>query len=323
MLEPISSELDRPSISVVVPSYNHSRFIASCLRSIIKQTTAPTELLVIDDGSTDDSPKLIDAVLKDCPFPSELIVRENRGLAATLNQGLASTRGKYFAYLSSDDVWLENFLTLRTKTLQDRASAVLAYGHAYFIDDENRIVDRTSDWAAYLDGDVKPMLLQTTAPMSPTVLYVREAVARHGWNETARLEDFELYLKLSVEGDFAFDSQVLSAWRWHEANASWNQEMMLEEHLRALTSQRTVLGLSSDELEQLQSEIRLRRAEDFLRIGDKKAALELIAKNLGSARSPLLLARLGARMLLPYNVIVRRRQGQQRRAFERYGSLEF
>lgn len=323
MLAPISSEIEHPTISVVVPSYNHGRFIASCLRSIIKQATPPSELLVIDDGSTDNSPRVIAAVLKDCPFPSELIARENRGLAATLNQGLALTRGKYFAYLGSDDAWLETFLSARIETLQRRASAVLAFGHSYFIDEENRIVDCTVDWASYADGNVRQMLLGTIAPMSPTVLYLRAAVARHGWNETARLEDFELYLKLSREGEFAFDPRVLSAWRWHEANASWDQQMMLAEHLQALKNQSEALGLSNGELEKLQGEIRFSRAEEFLRIGDKQSAFELIKKNLGSARSALVLARLGARMLLPYNLIVKQRQHKQRQAFARYGSLEF
>ncbi len=321
MPEPTTIETDLASVSVVVPSYNHGRFVASCLRSIIKQTPAPSELIVIDDGSTDDSPKTIEAVLKDCPFPSELIVRENRGLSATLNQALALTSGKYFAYLSSDDVWLEGFLAARVETLQNRPAAVLAYGHGYLIDGQNHVVDCTAEWASYLDGNVRSMLLKTIAPMSPTVLYLREAVARHGWNEAACLEDFELYLKLSNDGDFAFDPQVLSAWRWHEANASRNQVMMLEEHLDALRRQRGNLGLSDVELQKLQNQIRLSRAEDFLRIGEKKKAIELITANLGAVRSPLQLARLGARMLIPYRVIVKKRQRKQRGVFERYGSL--
>jgi alpha-1,3-rhamnosyltransferase len=296
--------------------------VAACLRSIIKQTLAPSQLIVIDDGSTDESVKVIKSVLQDCPFPSELIVRENRGLSATLNHALALTTGTYFAYLSSDDVWLEDFLAARVATLRQRPNAVLAYGHAYFINELNQIVDSTADWANYLDGNVKPMLLQTIAPMSPTVLYSRDALARHQWNEQSRLEDFELYLKLSSEGEFAFDPQVLSAWRWHETNASWNQQMMLAEQLAALARQHTALGLSSSDLEKLQKRIRFSRAEDFLRVGDKKKAYELIMENFGAIKSPAVIARLGARLLLPYGIVVKRRQEKHRRAFERYGSIE-
>src|SRR5690242_19431645 len=88
-------------VSVDVPSYNHAQFVAMTLRSIMKQSCVPAELVVIDDGSTDDSPGTIEQTLKECPFPCELIVRSNRGLCATLNEGLERTAGDYFAYLGS------------------------------------------------------------------------------------------------------------------------------------------------------------------------------------------------------------------------------
>ncbi len=79
----------------------------------MKQTRQPAELLVIDDGSSDESPRIIERVLSDCPFSCEFIARENRGLCATLNEGLQRTGGEYFAYLGSDDLWLPDFLQER------------------------------------------------------------------------------------------------------------------------------------------------------------------------------------------------------------------
>ena len=86
----------RAAVSVVVPSYNHAQFIEATLRSIMKQTLRPAQLLVIDDGSSDESPSIIARTLSDCPFPCELIARDNRGLCATLNEGFERTRGDYF-----------------------------------------------------------------------------------------------------------------------------------------------------------------------------------------------------------------------------------
>ena len=303
-LDTSSTEAETPDtragVSVVVPSFNHARFVETALRSIFKQTRPPSELLVIDDGSTDGSPQLIERVLKDCPFACDLVVRSNRGLPATLNEGFARARGKYFAYLGSDDRWLPDFLRSRASLLGARPQAVLGYGHAYLIDESDRILDCTRDWASYSDGDAREMLLQTIAPMSPTVVYRRDALARHGWNETARLEDYELYLLLSVEGEFAFDPAVLSAWRRHGENASWNQRMMLEEHLSA---QRRVLpaqGIGAVEIEKLQRQIKFSRAEDFLRVGEKREALRLMYQNLRGLTSWRALARIGARLVLPH-----------------------
>jgi len=310
-----------PSVAVVVPSYNHSQFIAACLRSIFKQTARPSQLLVIDDGSSDGSPQVIDSILSECPFPCEFIARENRGLSATLNQGLAATRGDYFAYLSSDDIWLGGYLESRIKLLFRRPAAVLAYGNAYLIDKQNKVVDCTADWAHYRDGDVRDMLLKAIAPMSPTVLYRRDAIVRHGWNEAARLEDYELYLKLSCEGEFAFDPKPLAAWRMHSTNTSWNQLMMLEEHVAALRAVGATLNISNSDLETKIKAIKFARAEDFLRLGDKKKGAQLALANLSGASLSGML-RVLSRLAIPYSVMNKRRQHKHLETSERYGSLE-
>jgi len=309
------------TVSVVVPSYNHALFIEATLRSIMKQTLRPAELIVIDDGSTDSSPKIIEPVLHDCPFPCELVARNNRGLSATLNEGFARTRGEYFAYLGSDDLWLPDFLKARVSLLESRPNAVLAYGHAYFIDEQNAIIDSTADWASYADGNVREMLLQTTAPMSPTVLYRREALERQRWNEESKLEDYDLYLRLSSEGEFAFDPGILSAWRRHSSNVSWDQTLMLEEQLQAQRKAALRFGLTDSQTEDLQRATRFSRAEDFLRVGQKSQALRLIMHNLRSVNSPRATARIFLRLLIPNAIMRWRARVRQRRAFERYGTI--
>ncbi|MDQ2977318.1 MAG: glycosyltransferase family 2 protein [Acidobacteriota bacterium] len=309
------------SVSVVVPSYNHARFVEAALRSIIKQTLQPQQLLVIDDGSSDGSAPIIERVLKDCSFPCELLVRGNRGLCATLNEGFARTRGEYFAYLGSDDLWLPGFLAARVSLLESRPRAVLAYGHSYLIDEENRIINSTADWAAYADGDVRQMLLQTTAPMSPTVLYRRVALEQQRWNEDSRLEDYDLYLRLSEYGSFAFDPAVLAAWRRHASNVSWNQSLMLEEQLQSQRQAALRFGMTDAQVEKLQITTRFSRAEDFLRVGQKSKALNLIMHNLRGAHSPYATARMFLRLLIPNSLMERRARARQRKAHKRYGRI--
>lgn len=309
-------------VSVVVPSYNHAPFVAATLQSIIKQTFRPLELLVIDDGSTDESTAIIERTLNDCPFPCELVARDNRGLCATLNEGFERTSGKYFAYLGSDDLWMPEFLNARVQLLESRADAVLAYGHAYYVDNENRIIDSTAEWAHYVDGDVREMLLQTTAPMSPTVVYSRAALERQRWNETSALEDYDLYLRLSAEGPFAFDPRVLSAWRRHRSNVSWDQRLMLEEQLKAQREAALRFGFSNEQVDEMQRATRFSRAEDFLRVGRKSEALRLIMQNLRGANSPSATARMLLRLLIPNSFMRGRARSRQREAHERYGKIE-
>jgi alpha-1,3-rhamnosyltransferase len=309
-------------VSVVVPSYNHARFVETTLRSVFRQTLQPARLLVIDDGSADDSPRRIENVLSDCPFPCELIARENRGLCATLNEGLSKTSGEYFAYLASDDLWLPDFLSARVHMLDARPRAALAYGHAYLIDEAGEIVDCTLDWADYSDGDARGMLLEeTVAPMSPTVAYRRDALERHGWNERARLEDYELYLRLSAEGEFAFDPRVLSAWRRHGSNTSRDFVWMIEARLDAQSNVAAHLKLSGEELRRYRRALEFTGAEDLLRLGDKAQALKFLRRGLGGAPSPAALARVLLRLLAPRSLVEWRRRRTRASATQRYGNV--
>ncbi len=309
-------------VSVVVPSYNHAPFVAQALRSISRQTLRPAELLVIDDGSSDGSPEIIARVLKDYGGACEFIARANRGLAATLNEGLARCgRGRYFAYLGSDDLWLPEFLAARVALLEARPRAVLAYGHAYSIDATERIIDCTIDWARYVDGDARAMLLTILAPLSPTVVYRRAALLERPWNEAARLEDYELYLRLSSAGAFAFDPRVLSAWRQHDDNASSNLPLMLAERLAAQQRTAAHLGLSAQDLARHQALARFRSAQELMRQGRKLAALKLLLTNPRAAATSAEVARLVAGLILPHQLLRRRKRKLREQAAARYGAL--
>ena len=90
-------------ISVVVTCYNHEKYIEQCLRSIFKQTYRNIELIVLDDGSTDYSPEIIQEVLKESPFMTTFESHENIGVVRTRNKGLNLLNGDYFLFVDSDD----------------------------------------------------------------------------------------------------------------------------------------------------------------------------------------------------------------------------
>jgi alpha-1,3-rhamnosyltransferase len=305
-----------------VPSFNHAPFIERTLRSVFRQTLSPLELIVIDDGSRDDSPHIIEQVLRDCPFACDFLARANRGLSATLNEGLARSRGRYFAYLGSDDLWFPGFLRARVEALAARPQAVLAYGNAYSIDAADRIIDCTTHWARYRDGDVRRMLLETLAPLSPTVVYRGDALRAHGWNEAAALEDYELYLRLSAEGEFAFDSAVLSAWRQHGYNTSRNLELMMREKLAAQRRAAGSLNLDAKELAEFQTLAQFRSAQEFMRQGRKLKALKLASANWRGAQTRRETFKLLAGLLVPHRVYSRLQARKHKRAAVNFGSLE-
>lgn len=309
-------------IFVVVPSYNHSPFVEQCLRSIFDQTLRPKKLLVIDDGSTDSSPKMIEATLKRCAFDCEFIVRENRGLSFTLNQGFALSDRKYFAYLGSDDYWLPNFLSERHRLLEERPDAVLAYGHSLVVNEGNEIVDCSADhpfgWGDFADGDVQEMLLAANSPVSSSVVYRSSALKQLSWNENARLEDYEMYLALSQLGDFAFDPQILSAWRRHSYNTSQDCEMMLSEVVGAQRRLASKLGLNESALNAARDRSAFLYARNSLAGGAKVPAFRLALKHWRGAGSPLAFAKFFLRFGTPMFIVNAARKVKRSRASQRY-----
>jgi alpha-1,3-rhamnosyltransferase len=306
------------SVSVVVPSYNHGLFIARCLRSIITQTHRPLQLIVIDDGSQDNSVRTIEQELKTCPFESELVTNTHQGLVRTLNEGLMRSRGKYFAYLASDDVWLPQFLDSRVKLLRSRTDAVLAYGHSFVIDEEGRIVECTQDWATY-GGSAREMLFNGSVPFSPSVVYRRHVL--DGWNDDSELEDYDLYLRLSLKGEFAFDEAVLCAWRRHQRNNSHNLDFMLRECLKAQRRAVDILGLTPSELRGAHARLKWRYGSDFVKAGQKRTGLKLLCSNLPGAPSYRSIARMMGALILPSSISRWRRRYLEERNVGWYGTL--
>ena len=229
----------RDRVAVVVPSFNHERYVERALRSIFAQSRLPDELLVIDDGSSDDSVRTIERVLAEAPIPAELIVRPNRGLSATLNEGLGRTSGTLFAYLASDDMWHPDRLAVAVQSLGEDSTASMAFGDHFIVDPDDRVLsvwgssqpgragraadlEPSNDRVAHVgrrvhryhipDLSLDDLFRVRSVPLNSTVTFRRSAVARFGWNEHSRLEDYELYLLLASEqeDDVAYEFTPIS-----------------------------------------------------------------------------------------------------------------
>ena len=273
------------AVFVAVPSYNHGPFVEECLRSIFRQTRAPAKLLVIDDGSRDGSAGVIEKALKDAPLATEFISRENRGLSATLNEAISHADSKYFAYLGSDDIWLPSFLEEQVSLLERRQNAALAFSHVYVIDGEGDIFDRTDNWTAFADGDMLPTLMTGGIFSSPGVVYRRDLLGEGPWNESAKLEDYELYLRLAAKYEFARNEQVLAAWRQHGRNTSDDFALMVDEWLAAQDRLRDELPFADEEIADLQIKLRYAAARHFNRTGNRSRAARTMWANRKGANS--------------------------------------
>src|SRR5512139_2675174 len=119
------------AVTVLIPTFNRTRYVGHAIRSVLQQTRRDLELLVLDDGSTDDTEAVVRAV-------SDARVRyvrcPHRGISATLNTGIGLARGPYIARLDSDDEWLPELLATETAVLDADPDVGLVYGRAQAMD---------------------------------------------------------------------------------------------------------------------------------------------------------------------------------------------
>ena len=115
----------KPPISVIIPVYNSERYLPETLESVLEQTCPPTEILVIDDGSTDGTA----AIARQFEAHVTLISQENQGAGTARNRGVEVAAGEYIAFLDADDVWVDKKLELQLLALRQQPQVNMAFGH--------------------------------------------------------------------------------------------------------------------------------------------------------------------------------------------------
>ena len=218
---------DRPPlVSVVVPSFNGARFVEATVDSVLAQTLDDLEVIVVDDGSSDDSVerlrRRLGAVGRDGPA-WQLVSRENRGIPRTLNEGLGLARGRYFAYLDCDDVWEATRLERQVAALAEAGPGFVAcFADGWIIDADGRRLGRFGRHFPYHGGDIyRDLLLIRFMPSSPTSLFVRERLVEAGsFDERRPKVDYDVWLRVARLGPVVYVPEPLGSWRRHEGNFS-------------------------------------------------------------------------------------------------------
>lgn len=225
-----------PLISVAVPAYNHGRFIRDCLTSVRNQTYENLELVVIDDGSQDDTAQEVERFLRDHEARFSRTVfrsRPNRGVSATSNECIRLCRGEWVHLLGSDDLLREDKVAVQWRMFREWGDPDLAliYGDADSIDADGRIIERPPgirpppgpNRQGYLE-----LFLANRIP-NPTVALRRDAFERiGGFDESLFLEDWDCWLRLSARYPIARVPQVLASYRYHPGNTHRRQAEMLD-----------------------------------------------------------------------------------------------
>ncbi len=187
-----------PLVSIVIPCYNRENYVSDAINSSLRQTYPNVEVIVVDDGSTDDSV----TVLKQFGDQIKLIEQKNSGVNAARNVGFKSSKGEFIIFLDSDD-WLSNDIVEKhIETTQKWPSASIYCADSVFIDESGKEGKLTPcNWPSEPDCPLSLFLL-TPPPFPACELYRRSVVLKHsGYDETMRaFADSDLRLRIMLSG---------------------------------------------------------------------------------------------------------------------------
>lgn len=224
-------------VSIIIPCYNATRFLRQALDSALAQSYDAFEIIVVNDGSTDDFETAI------APYRNHarvtIVSQENRGLSAARNRGIQKARGDYLKFLDADDWLAPDALKKQVAAFENDNALGLVYCDVVRVDAAGNPLDDYSVANArrILNGDILPSLLVGGYFTPNTVLVPRRVLDRVGLFDetlTAR-EDYELWLRIVCEGYAAyFVPEKLAYYRRHESNMTNDAAWMADTHLRAL-----------------------------------------------------------------------------------------
>lgn len=211
---------ETPTVSVVIATYNYGRYLAGAIDSVLAQTFQDFEIIVVDDGSTDDTARVIDPYMAD---PRVRYLRhEHLGQPRTKNAGIRAGKGRYVAFLDADDLWLPTKLEKQVRLFErDHESRVaVVYTRRGWIDESGQEFER---------GERIPLRGEVLAPLfhRPFICFSSSMVRRSVLEEVGLFDettqysiDYDLWLRIALKYHFDFVDEPLVLYRSGHANMS-------------------------------------------------------------------------------------------------------
>ncbi len=283
-----------PKVSVVIPAYNVTAYIAATLDSALAQTFRDLEVIVVNDGSPDSAE--LEKVL--APYFAQIVYlkQQNKGAAAARNAAIEAARGEILAFLDGDDIWLPNYLAEQVKFLQESGSDMI-YCDAYLFGDEKK-------YATYMERSPSRGKVTTESLLdgacnvitSGTVVFREKVLAAGGFDEAApaRIEDFDLWFRLLKNGaKVDYQKKVLLKYRVRPEGLTGSSIDRAERTLTALNEIKRKHELTAGEVSAWQKQFE--DSTNLLQVEKGKASL--INQDFGQARTHFTEANRGMKTL--------------------------
>jgi glycosyltransferase involved in cell wall biosynthesis len=234
---------NKPTVSIIIPTYNRSRLLARAVKSVLNQTYQDFELIIVDDGSTDGTKEVV-AGFNDVRI-RYVRHEENRGEAAARNTGIKAAKCNYIAYQDSDDEWLPEKLARQMELLENAPPEVGVIYTGFWKTENHRRTYIPFSWVSQKNGDIHKELLKGNFIGSPVVLIKKECFDRVGlFDERLRnLVDWEMWLRISKHYHFRCVDEPLVVAHYDLGNVSDNPGSLIDALVLVLEKNRCELEM--------------------------------------------------------------------------------
>jgi glycosyltransferase involved in cell wall biosynthesis len=231
-------------VSVVIPCYNQGRFLATAIESVLNQSIKDIEIIIVDDGSTDGLTSTVAQSFDNILY----IHQQNKGLSAARNTGVEHCSGEYVLFLDADDWLLPGAIATNVAYLAGNPDAAFVSGAYMYV---MELKQKTQVMTVEVDNDHYRNLLQRNyIGMIAAVLFRRAVIGDRPFDESLRAcEDYDLYLRIARNHAVIHHQQVLTAYRRHTCNMSYNYVSIIACALEVLRKQRPHLRTAKEQAE--------------------------------------------------------------------------
>lgn len=284
-------------VSAIIPTYNYSAFLKDAITSALDQSICDLEVIVIDDGSTDNTYEIVGAIKDQRLFYH---FQDHQGVSAARNTGIQLSSGKYIAFLDADDIWLPQKSTLQIRVLEENPRGGLIYGSYQLIDSKRNCL-ATREAEIVESGWLKKLVCGNyVAGSASTSMLNRDVFMKAGLFDphlTAG-EDWDMWLRIANYYEIRGLKEVVSCIRLHNKNST-SRARMMDQGFQAVLDKFFNQPDLPVHLHKLQKKARSRA----------KVAAGVLAARRGDYRFSLILSLQALRfqMLLPdaYNLLFR------------------
>ncbi len=296
------------TVSVVIPVYNAARFLADTLTSVVGQTYTDYEVLLVDDGSTDDSGVICQRYARTYPDRIRLLRKPNGGPASARNLGIRMAKGQYIAFLDADDLWLPRKLEKQVAYLEAQPADVgLVYTRAVKFDDEGVWKLPVCYQKPAVAGWVYWDLLRCNPIPSPSALVRKICFDRVGYFDESLdiIEDHDMWSRIAKVYRIALLDEILCLYREHHGGRSKGEEVTLQREIGVMRKHLQMATGQPDATAYIQSLLAARLYDlgwYYLREGHKRAARDALRESLRT-RWQAKTALVGMSTYLPYPVL--------------------